>query len=77
MYGMSGMDFGSPDETLVLNLNHPLIRYMQNHLEDDGIDTLVSYLYDTAKIAHGDLDSARLAQFLESTNGLVAQLYKG
>ena len=37
MYGMSGMDFGTPDETLVLNLTHPLVQYVLAHAEDESV----------------------------------------
>ena len=55
MYGMSGMDFGTPDETLVLNLTHPLVQYVLAHAEDESVTKYCEQLYDLAALAHGTL----------------------
>ena len=71
MYGMNNMDFGNPDETLVLNLNHPLVQYVLNHNEDNAADPYCEQIYDLAALAHGSLAPERLSKFIERTNSMM------
>ena len=76
MYGMSGMDFGTPGETLVLNLNHPLVKYVMEHKEEEGISTFCEQLYDLALLGHGTLTPDRMSKFIARSNDVMMKLAK-
>ena len=64
MYGMGGMDasmFGS-DTTLVLNINHPLVQYIENNKDSENINIICQQLYDLASLAHGALSPERMTK---------------
>ena len=76
IYGMSGMDFGTPGETLVLNLNHPLVKYVMEHKEEEGISTFCEQLYDLALLGHGTLTPDRMSKFIARSNDVMMKLAK-
>lgn len=76
MYGMSGMDFGTPDETLVLNLTHPLVQYVLAHAEDESVTKYCEQLYDLAMMAHKQLSPDEMTQFIARSNQILLALAK-
>lgn len=76
MYGMAGMDLGTPGETLVLNINHDLVQYVLNHKDADNINTFCEQLYDLAALAHGTLTPDRMTQFITRSNQIMMLLAK-
>ena len=76
MYGMSGMDFGTPDETLVLNLTHPLVQYVLAHAEDESVTKYCEQLYDLAALAHGTLSPDRMSKFIARSNEIMMEIAK-
>ncbi|MEY8336584.1 molecular chaperone HtpG [Lachnospiraceae bacterium 62-35] len=77
MYGMYGMDpsmFGNTGETLVLNLNHPLVQYVLGHGEDENASKICSQLYDLAKLSHGSLTPERMTEFITRTNEIMMMI---
>ena len=76
MYGMSGMDFGTPSETLVLNLSHPLVQYVLNHKDADDVSVFCEQIYDLASLAHGTLTPDRMSKFIARTNDVMMKLTK-
>ena len=76
MYGMSGMDFGTPDETLVLNLTHPLVQYVLAHAEDESVTKYCEQLYDLAALAHGTLSPDRMSKFITRSNEIMMEIAK-
>ncbi len=76
MYGMSGMDFGAPSETLVLNLSHPLVQYVLNHKDADDVSVFCEQIYDLASLAHGTLTPDRMSKFIARTNDVMMKLTK-
>lgn len=76
MYGMAGMDLGTPGETLVLNINHDLVQYVLNHKDADNINTFCEQLYDLAALAHGTLTPDRMTQFITRSNQIMMLLTK-
>ena len=79
MYGMSGMDpsmFGS-QATLVLNANHPLVKYVAAHKEDDkNVPLICQQLYDLAMMAHKQLSPEEMTQFIARSNQILLALAK-
>ncbi len=74
MYSMGGMDpslFGGAGETLVLNANHPLVKYVLGHKEGANTDTICRQLYDLASLGHGALSPERMTKFVERSNEIM------
>ncbi len=74
MYSMGGMDpsmFGGTGETLVLNANHPLVKYVQDHKEDGNTKTICEQLYDLASLSHGPLSPERMTKFVARSNEIM------
>ena len=74
MYSMGGMDpsmFGGTGETLVLNANHPLVKYVQDHKEDGNTNTICEQLYDLASLSHGPLSPERMTKFVARSNEIM------
>ena len=78
MYGMSGMDasmFGT-DATLVLNVNHPLVKYVLDHKDGEHTDMICHQLYDLAMLAHKPLSPEELTAFVKRSNDIMMLLMK-
>ena len=79
MYGMTGMDpsmFGG-QETLILNANHPLVKYVAAHKEDDkNVPLICQQLYDLAMMAHKQLSPDEMTQFIARSNQILLALAK-
>lgn len=74
MYGMYGMDpsmFGGAGETLVLNANNSLVKYVLGHEEDENTAMICQQLYDMALLAHGSLSPERMTQFISRSNEIM------
>ena len=74
MYNMGGMDpsmFGGTGETLVLNANHPLGKYVLNHKENQNTDKICEQLYDLASLSHGPLSPERMTKFVSRSNEIM------
>ena len=76
MMGMAGMDMGQNDETLVLNLNHPLVQYVLEHGEADNCKMFCEQLYDLALLGHGSLNPDRMEAFIKRSNDVMLELAK-
>ena len=78
MYGMSGMDasmFGT-DATLVLNVNHPLVKYVLDHKDGEHTDMICHQLYDLAMLAHKPLSPEEMTAFVKRSNDIMMLLMK-
>ena len=76
MMGMAGMDMGQNDETLVLNLNHPLVQYVLEHGEAANCKMFCEQLYDLALLGHGSLNPDRMEAFIKRSNDVMLELAK-
>ena len=79
MYNMGGMDpsmFGGAGETLVVNVNHPLVQYVLEHKEGENVEKICRQLYDLAKLSHGSLSPERMTDFISRSNELLMLLAK-
>lgn len=78
MYSMGGaMDpsmFGGSGETLVLNVNHPLVQYVLANKEGETVDKICLQLYDLAKLSHGSLTPERMTDFIARSNEIMMLL---
>ena len=78
MYGMSGMDpsmFGSK-ATLVLNANHPLVKYLAEHKDGENTSIICKQLYDLAMLANKPLNPEEMTAFVQRSNEIMMLLTK-
>ncbi len=78
-YGMMGMDpsmFGPTGETLVLNANNSLVKYLLENPESDKADLLCNQLYDLALISQRQLSPEQMTKFIARSNELMNIIIK-
>ena len=78
MYGMAGMDpemFGG-QETLVLNGNHPLVKFVLEHKRSKNVPVICEQLYDLAMLAHKPLNPDEMTRFVKRSNDIMMLLTK-
>ena len=77
LYAMPGMDpsmFGAEKgETLILNANHPLVTYLEEHKSED-VSLFASHLYDLAKLQQAPLTSDEMTKFVQRSNEILLKL---
>ncbi|MBQ9612334.1 MAG: molecular chaperone HtpG [Lachnospiraceae bacterium] len=75
MYAAGGMggfgDLGKEGETLVLNANHPLVKFILEHEESKDAKTICEQLYDLAKIQNSPLSPEEMTKFVNRTNEIM------
>ena len=81
MYAANGMDMGmfggGEGETLVLNANHSLVKYVIAHKDeaDNANEKLIcEQLYDLAKLQNGPLDAQAMTRFVTRSNEIMEVL---
>ena len=78
MYGMTGMDasmFGS-QAALVLNVKHPLVKYIFEHKDSEKVPMFCEQLYDLAMLAHKPLSPEEMTKFISRSNEIMMELTK-
>lgn len=79
MYGMGamgmGMDAGS-EGTLILNANHPLVKYVSDNRDGENVSLICGQLYDLAMIAHKPLNPEEMTAFVQRSNEIMLLLTK-
>ncbi len=79
MYNMYGMDpsmFGGEGETLVLNANHPLVKFVFEHKKSKNASVICEQLYDLAMLSHKPLAPEEMTRFIERSNEIMLLLTK-
>ncbi len=81
MYGMAGMNFdadmfGGKGETLVLNSNNELVKYVLDNKDGEHTDDICCQLYDLAVLANRPLSPEAMTKFVARSNKLLAVLTK-
>ena len=78
MYGMGnmgGMDMGG-DSTLILNANHPLVKFVVDHKENENVSIICKQLFDLAMLAHKPLNPEEMTAFVQRSNEVMMLLTK-
>ena len=78
MYNMYGMDpsmFGS-SETLVLNANNKLVKYIFDNKDSENIPMFCEQLYDLALLSHKPLSPEEITKFISRSNEIMMLLAK-
>ena len=79
MYSMPGMDpsmFGGNNETLVLNANNNLVKYILDNPEGENTTLICEQLYDLAHLAHSPLSADAMTGFIKRSNKIMELLAK-
>ncbi len=81
MYSMQGMGmdmsmFGAEGETLILNANNDLVKYIVDHKESENVPMMCEQLYDLAVIANKPLAPEKMTKFIARSNEIMMLLAK-
>ncbi len=80
MYSMNGMglDMGmdTMGQTLVLNANNALVKYVMSNRKSKKIEMFCKQLYDLALIAHQPLKPEKMTEFIKRSNEIMMELTK-
>ncbi len=76
MYGMSDMDLGGDDCTLILNANHPLVKYVEEHKDGENVSLICKQLYDQAMLANQPLSPEEMTEYVQRSNEIMMLLTK-
>ncbi|MBR6537715.1 MAG: molecular chaperone HtpG [Lachnospiraceae bacterium] len=76
MYGMDSSMFGGEGETLVLNANHPLVKFIFEHKKSKNASVICEQLYDLAMLSHKPLAPEEMTKFIERSNEIMLLLTK-
>ena len=79
MYGMAGMDpnmFGAEVQTLVLNANNDLVKYVAEHADGENTKIICEQLYDLAMLSHAPLSPEQMTGFIARSNKIMELLAK-
>lgn len=77
MYGYGGDPsmFGN-DETLVLNANNALVKFIADNKDDEKADIFCKQLYDLAVMANKPLSAQEMTKFIERSNQIMVMMTK-
>ncbi len=79
MYGMGNTSdpsmFGG-QETLILNANHPLVKFVLEHKKAQSVPVICEQLYDLAMLSHKVLSQEEMAKFVKRSNEIMMLLTK-
>ena len=79
MYNMYGMDpsmFGANSQTLVLNANNELVKYIAEHKDGENTTLMCEQLYDLAMLSHAPLTPEQMTNFIARSNKIMELLAK-
>ena len=78
MNGMGGMDMSmfAADQTLTLNANNELVKYIFEHKDSEHIPMFCEQLYDLAVLSNHPLSVDEMSKFVERSNKIMMLLAK-
>ena len=81
MYAMNGMDGMDPnmfaaDQTLTLNANNELVKYIFEHKDSEHVPMFCEQLYDLAMLSNQPLSVDAMAKFVQRSNQIMMLLAK-
>ncbi|MGN8773099.1 molecular chaperone HtpG [Candidatus Weimeria sp. HCP3S3_B5] len=78
MYNLNGGDMSefSGPETLVLNVTHPLVKYLNEHKDSENAGLIAHQLYDLAELSNQPLSPAEMSEFIRRSNQIMELLTK-
>ena len=78
MNGMGGMDMNmfAADQTLTLNANNELVKYIFEHKDSENVPMFCEQLYDLAMLSNQPLSVDAMSKFVERSNKIMMLLAK-
>ena len=78
MNGMGGMDMNmfAADQTLTLNANNELVKYIFEHKDSENVPMFCEQLYDLAMLSHKQLSPDEMTKFVQRSNEILLMLTK-
>ena len=78
MNGMGGMDMNmfAADQTLTLNANNELVKYIFEHKDSENVPMFCKQLYDLAVLSNHPLSVDEMTKFVERSNKIMMLLAK-
>ena len=78
MNGMGGMDMNmfAADQTLTLNANNELVKYIFEHKDSENVPMFCEQLYDLAMLSNQPLSVDAMAKFVQRSNQIMMLLAK-
>ena len=78
MYAMNGMDMNmfAADQTLTLNANNELVKYIFEHKDSENVPMFCEQLYDLAVLSNHPLSVDEMTKFVERSNKIMMLLAK-
>ena len=78
MGGMGGMDpnMFAADQTLTLNANNELVKYILNNKDSEHVPMFAEQLYDLAMISNQPLSVEQMTKFVKRSNDIMMLLTK-
>ncbi len=76
MPGMGGEDMFGGQESLTLNANNPLVKFLAEHKKGRKAELITAQLYDLAMLAHKPLAPEAMTAFVERSNEIMEMLSK-
>ncbi len=78
MYGMgdSMTGLGEQGETLVLNVNNNLVKFVMENAENENIEMICQQIYDLARLSNHPLKPEEMTQFVQRSNKILEVLTK-
>ena len=81
MYAMGGMggmdpDMFAADQTLTLNANNELVKYILENKDSENVPMFCEQLYDLARISNQPLSVDAMTKFVKRSNDIMLLLTK-
>ncbi|MEE1009304.1 MAG: molecular chaperone HtpG [Agathobacter sp.] len=78
MYSMGGMDpnMFAADQTLTLNANNALVKYILENKDSENVPMFAEQLYDLALLSNQTLSADAMAKFVKRSNDIMLLLTK-
>ena len=64
------------EEVLVLNANHPLVKFVAENQESEHVPVICEQLYDLAMMSHKQLSPEEMTKFVKRSNDILMVLTK-
>ena len=76
--GMGGMDpsMFAADQTLTLNANNELVKYILNNKDSEHVPMFAEQLYDLALLSNQPLSVDQMTKFVKRSNDIMLLLTK-
>jgi molecular chaperone HtpG len=74
--GMGGMAGFEPEESLTLNFNNPLVRFILENKDSEHVPVICRQLYDLARISRGPLEPEQMSEFIARSNEILELITK-